>query len=878
MATNPGPNPDDLRQAKKLLEEIERIYRRLGVANPFSGAQAQDYVDNINDLKDALDDVNDVFHDMDGGVNDILKSWKAIVNEAGGYKNTVNSSRSGLSSLSNITEKLKNHQKDINKLSLSELKKLQDKFKVEKEALKTNRDSLQDLISDLSTRNNLNAAELKQLTQARRLYTAIGDLLQDQESVLHASEASLEDEVKTLEKVKSQTGALGALFEGLGKSLPVLSKYLDVDQAKGAMDKMAKDIERDKQAQVKLEQEILALKTKQTQTGLSQDEEDSLQDKESALNLLSKQNSKMEGMGGTLKVLGKGAEAFGKNLSKAFGPVGLIVMAIEQLVEMAKQVDQGAGDYAKNMNVSYKEALKTRQEMAGIAADSGDVALNSRGLMETLSFVGQQLGTNSKLNEADLKVFTKLREQAGLTNEELYGIQQLSLVNGKSLEQNSKEILGGAKAYAMRNKVSLNEKQILKDVSKASAALTLSLGGGGEKLAEAAAKARQFGLSLEQTEKIANSLLNFEQSIESELSAELLTGKQINLERARQLALEGKSADAAAEIAKQVGTSKDFAKMNVIQQDALAKAAGMEREELAKSLMEREALQKIGAKDAAAAKAKYDELRKTMSAQEAAKALGDASLAQQYEQESIQERFNKAVEKLQEIFVQIAEPILQILDPLMDIVGKILPQIVKGLQPVLDMFSGIAMVIGGIFDILNANSLESFLAGLKNVGMGLFKWIVSPFQYMANAVISSINLIIKGVNYIPGVDIPEIPPLDLEKTFFGDDVFSPGKSGYGKRTLLAPEGAIQLNDDDTVIAGTNLFGNDVASSPGKPTQMAGAGGIKIQSEGKSQGGADMAQTNGLLRELISTIRQSGVVTLDGQKVGEALKIGTYKVQ
>jgi hypothetical protein len=51
----------------------------------------------------------------------------------------------------------------------------------------------------------------------------------------------------------------------------------------------------------------------------------------------------------------------------------------------------------------------------------------------------------------------------------------------------------------------------------------------------------------------------------------------------------------------------------------------------------------------------------------------------------------------------------------------------------------------------------------------------------------------------------------------GDDVMSPGdgSSGYGKRTLFGPEGAIQLNNKDTVIAGTDLFkkGDDVISAP-----------------------------------------------------------------
>ena len=45
----------------------------------------------------------------------------------------------------------------------------------------------------------------------------------------------------------------------------------------------------------------------------------------------------------------------------------------------------------------------------------------------------------------------------------------------------------------------------------------------------------------------------------------------------------------------------------------------------------------------------------------------------------------------------------------------------------------------------------------------------------------------------------------------GDDVFS---GGYGKRTLLMPEGAIALNDKDTVIAGTKISkGDDVISGP-----------------------------------------------------------------
>jgi hypothetical protein len=58
-------------------------------------------------------------------------------------------------------------------------------------------------------------------------------------------------------------------------------------------------------------------------------------------------------------------------------------------------------------------------------------------------------------------------------------------------------------------------------------------------------QAQKFGINLEQAESMASKLLDFESSIEAELSAELLTGKNLNLEKARGLALEGKSVEAS---------------------------------------------------------------------------------------------------------------------------------------------------------------------------------------------------------------------------------------------------------------------------------------------------------------------------------------------
>ena len=123
----------------------------------------------------------------------------------------------------------------------------------------------------------------------------------------------------------------------------------------------------------------------------------------------------------------------------------------------------------------------------------------------------------------------------------------------------------------------------------------------------------------------------------------------------------------------------------------------------------------------------------------------------------------------------------------------------------------------------------------------------------------------------------------------GNDVFSPsqGGQGHGKRTLLAPEGAIQLNNNDDVIAGTNLFGDDVLSEPNKPTQKFSEDSLNIKpSENNKKENnesinpkkeTDISGLSGLkeemqaIKNLLQTIASTpGTITLNGTQVGTVL--------
>ena len=130
----------------------------------------------------------------------------------------------------------------------------------------------------------------------------------------------------------------------------------------------------------------------------------------------------------------------------------------------------------------------------------------------------------------------------------------------------------------------MNFADVMNDIGSVSAATSLSLGSSAEAVQEAAMQARKLGLSLEQVDQIAGSILDFESSIQAEMEAELLTGKQLNLDRARALALNNDLAGLSEEIGKNTEILSAFSSGNRIQQEATAKALGMSREEVAKMI------------------------------------------------------------------------------------------------------------------------------------------------------------------------------------------------------------------------------------------------------------------------------------------------------
>ena len=67
-----------------------------------------------------------------------------------------------------------------------------------------------------------------------------------------------------------------------------------------------------------------------------------------------------------------------------------------------------------------------------------------------------------------------------------------------------------------------------------------------------------------------------------EIEASILLGRNVNLQKARELALNNDLEGVAVEITKQVGSEAEFNKLNLLERKALAGAIGLSVEQLSK--------------------------------------------------------------------------------------------------------------------------------------------------------------------------------------------------------------------------------------------------------------------------------------------------------
>ena len=418
----------------------------------------------------------------------------------------------------------------------------------------------------------------------------------------------IERELALRKQIRNTLGATGAILDGVAGVADKLGM-------KGLSDDI-KDIKEDIEDSIR--ENIADLNAKLTAAGRN------------SATFSDKMGLAAKNIGAALKGIGQmGAMIVGQLLN----PINLVVASLAKVTDAFFSLDAAEVDFSR----------LTGRAAKNFATMNNNLVLG-KDVLETMSDLTRDLGLDAMaiFDPQEVAKMAEMSKFLGLSAKETGNMAKMTAMSGLSAEQFEKSIEKGYQSTARTTKSAIPLGVVMKDVYSVSDELANVLDNNPERISAAATAARGLGLDLNRVDQIASGLLDFESSINAELEAQLLTGKALNLSKARELALNNDLEGLANEIKDNVGIQGAFASKNRVQQEAVAKALGMSRGELAKSY----AIQQLNA---------------GVTAEQLAATTG--MTAQQIKQLSVQDKLNLVTGKLAEAFA----PLLDILHPVADV-------------------------------------------------------------------------------------------------------------------------------------------------------------------------------------------------------------------
>jgi hypothetical protein len=420
---------------------------------------------------------------------------------------------------------------------------------------------------------------------------------------------------------------------------------------------------------------------------------------------LAEGNSKMKSLGQGAKILsnGLGQAALG----------GVLGVAVDEFTKL----NERSVNMQHNLGVSRLEALKMNDAMIDASQASGKLYFNSERFQEAQEDINKTLGSNGAISADMAENFAALHHQMGLSTEEATQFSLTSMNMGKNAKDYTASITVQTKLLNGQKKLQIDNREIIKGVAGTSTRVQLSFKASGQNLAQAVYQAKALGMNMQQVEKTADSLLDFESSIGNELEAELLSGREYNLEKARAAALTNDMVGLTSELAKQGITAAAFGKMNRIEQESTAKMLGMSADELGNSLTLQEQLKTVSKESGYRDAQSLEDLQKkvALKAQEKDKngeilgydkalaSIGDEKLRNQLDA-------NTAAERLQLTQTKMAEKVAKAIGP------EGLTKVMNSLDSSIDMLTKAIMLLAGLQLV---NTFRSVVKDVKGAGQAM---------------------------------------------------------------------------------------------------------------------------------------------------------------
>lgn len=618
MATPNQPNQPN-QPTPATAAELEKLRKYFEQSNLSAG----EIVKKLSALKDGgadfnreLENANEHFRKINSKLDSIRESWQEVLDDLKNANTASGQIDKSMKSMSSMAEKLSYHQRDISRLSLTQLENMKKQAQQELDNLRVQRNILETKRHTIG----LNEEEMKRLVEIADQMDENGDLIDGENQRIQKTLALLDEQLAREKKINEAMGLTGALVKGITSSLEKL----------GIRSEFFENIKEDMREAAE--------------------------------------------SGNKWKVLGVGIQGVFKGIGNAMRDplvlIGLAYKAVKGLYDLVVQYESKLFEMSKSLGVSLAHTGELFEKFKGIAISNNQLAITSKQIAEHYAQINSSLGFMGPIGEEFLTTSLGIQRRTGATAEDMQNMALFSKSTGKTLEQTYATVIGTAKATAVQNNFMMSEKQIMEGISKSSATVFNNFKGNVAQLGAAVVQATKLGTTLDQMNQAGMQMLDFESSISKQFEAQLLTGKNLDLSRARQYALTGKTQDLMKEITTQLGSQESWSKMNVLQQQSLAEALGMSKEAVDEMFKKQRLVNELGDLANSSTRTQYETLVKQgKSHDDIAKLLGNEA-AESAKQASVQEQMAVVMENLKDSFSELSKAFLPIVRGFANIVGN----------------------------------------------------------------------------------------------------------------------------------------------------------------------------------------------------------------
>ena len=632
---------------------------------------------DLNKAKQNAKDLNNELDETQSKFGDLRETLGSINSELGKKINRVKDASKAYTALGSIAQRFQSQEEGLSRLSDKQIKQLQEKAKIQVSEIENSAKLLANQKIQASTGKDIFALNGGAFNQTLKSLVANKKITSEQEALIRAKKSGFKvendtleliaKEAKTRQDVNKAMGVAGGILKGLNEIGGSFAKAFKLDE-------VAKDMEE-----------------------------------------FADESIRAEGSVSRLAVLGKGMGSAIKNAFKTLSDPSVI---IGSLIKGFTAVDKQAVAFQRMTGQDINTMATSADAANGHFITMADYIQTAGELTKELGMDARGVFTSSDIQEA-----SEMAHAMGMTGAEAAKLARFSTLNGKSLKENNESVVDSVNSFNKQNKTAVMASAVLKDIANVSDDIAIIYTGYPEKLAAAASAANSIGMNLGEVKGIANELLNFQSSIESEMEAELLTGQALNLEKARSLALSNDLEGLATEIANQGITSASFAALSAKGQAAQAKALGMSTAQMSKMLIQQGLT--VGMSEEGLSNAQKQ-------------ALADMK------QEEAQEKIAKSIEKIQQAFAPIVDVVADVLTGTLGVLSNM-----KLLKPVV-------IAIGAAFAISKISKLVSGAAAFKDNlkgGLDVLKGIGKTTLSAAKSIIPQKLGGTKGITK----SIPKVP-------------------------------------------------------------------------------------------------------------------------